>query len=62
MAKLLVEMVLELEVPDNVTSYELAVKRFFQKAAKVPFGMLLQKLSIQGIRKIEPWEESLPRF
>jgi len=63
MAKLIVELELEMQVKDETThSYQSIVSRFLRKVYNVPFGRVMENMRVTNVRKVEPWEESLPRF
>lgn len=57
--RVMVEVEFELDIPDTEDNLDLAVQRFFRKAAKTPLGYLMKKMHICNIRKIQPWEDSL---
>lgn len=60
--KVIVEFELELELPESTESLDIIVQRFLRKTHKTPFGLILTKMHICGIRKVHPWEQTVPRF
>lgn len=60
--KVIVEFEMELELPDTDQSLDSAVQKFLKRTYKTPFGIILTKMHICGMRKVQPWEQSLPRF
>lgn len=60
--KILAEFELEITTSDTATNLEEEVNKFLRNTRKVPFGMLTSALRLTHVRKIDPWEESIPRF
>lgn len=49
-------------VPDDSEDLDRAVTDFINRNHKIPLGIFFKHLNVCGIRKIEPWEDSIKRW